>query len=89
MFGRPDAATDLMREALAYADALHDFAYHLTVNETEADDLVPETYGSPPGTERSGWASPRSLSPNDQHLKGRLEANPLWHSSRPWGKDAR
>lgn len=33
-----------MREALAYADALHDFAYHLSANATEADDLVQETY---------------------------------------------
>lgn len=33
-----------MREALAYADALHDFAYHLTANPAEADDLVQETY---------------------------------------------
>jgi RNA polymerase sigma-70 factor, ECF subfamily len=46
MFGRPDASSraGLMREALAYADALHDFAYHLTANATEAEDLVQETY---------------------------------------------
>jgi RNA polymerase sigma-70 factor (ECF subfamily) len=46
MFGRADASRGarLMRDGLAYADALHDFAYHLTANESEADDLVQETY---------------------------------------------
>ena len=46
MFGRPvvSSRAGLMREALAYADALHDFAYHLTANATEAEDLVQETY---------------------------------------------
>jgi len=32
------------RELLPHADALKTFAYHLTYNENEADDLVQETY---------------------------------------------
>jgi RNA polymerase sigma-70 factor, ECF subfamily len=46
MLGRSDAdrRARLMREALAHADALHDFAHHLTASGADADDLVQETY---------------------------------------------
>src|SRR3954452_25238203 len=39
-----DRATRLMHQALAYADGLHNFAYHLTHDAAEAQDLTQETY---------------------------------------------
>ncbi len=61
--GETEGAGSLGREALAYADSLHNLARYLARNEADADDLVQETYARAlraaaqfaPGTNLKAW----------------------------------
>jgi RNA polymerase sigma-70 factor, ECF subfamily len=60
---KPGDAARVPRDALAYADGLHNLAHHLTRDDAQAEDLVQETYARAlgaagqfrPGTNLKAW----------------------------------